>query len=452
MSKLRNHSEGFILLVVMTMTIFIMMMGIVTLQLITSNLRTAKSERYLVNAQFAADAGLDEAVRQLNADQTWTGSGTEQTLYSSSEFRTTYLTTVTAGATTTQKFITVNAKTYAPASNTTPKYVRKYSLEMRGISSGDYSVVSGVGGLIMSNSSKIVGGNVYVNGKITMSNSAQIGLSTSPVNVKSAHQSCPSPATATYPTVCGPTENGQPITITNLARIYGEVQATNQTNGAGMSLPGLVAGNPPPVALPTHDRAAQVAAVVSTYTGNLTCNTGTLNWPADYRVTGNVTIANTCQVTVNGDSWVEGNFTLSNSARIIVSPSLGTTRPVLMVDNVVSLQQNTTLQSNSNGTGFRVITYRSSAACSPNCVTVTGDDLFNSSTIATINLENSSTAPQTEFFARWSQINIANGGNIGALVGQTVNMSNSGAVTFGVPVTGVGGIQAWVVKSYKRTF
>ena len=252
--KKQRLDDGFILLTVLTTTVFIMLIGVVSLQLITSNLRTAKAERYLVNAQFAADAGIDDAIRQLNADHDWAGTGSEQTLYSSSAFRTTYTTTVTDGVDDLQKFISVTAHTYAPASSSTPTYTRKYSVEMRGITAGNYSVVTGVGGLIMTNSAKIVGGNVYVNGSITMSNTAQIGLSTNPVNVKAAHANCPSPATSAYPRSCGTGENGQPISLNNSARIYGEVQATNQTDDAGMSLPGLVSGSPTPTALPTHDR------------------------------------------------------------------------------------------------------------------------------------------------------------------------------------------------------
>lgn len=448
-----GSEKGFILLTVLVTTVFIMMIGVVSLQLITSNLRTARSERYLINAQFAADAGLDEAIRQLNADQAWTGNATAQTLYNSAEFKTTYQATVTDGVDDTQKFIDITAKTFVPASNATPKYTRKYTVEMRGITSGDYSVVTGVGGLVMSNSAKIVGGNVYVNGKITMSNSSQIGLSTTPVEVKVAHQSCPIPATAAYPRVCASGENGQPITMNNTSKIYGEVQATNQTSGPSMLNPGLVAGNPPAIAIPTYDRAAQIAAVGTTLTGNVNCSSGSQTWPANYKITGTVNISNSCQVTVNGDVWIGGTFNISNSAKMIVANSTGATKPVIMIDGATAIfSNNTTLQPNATGTGFRVITFWSTASCSPNCSNVTGTDLFNSSTRTTISLSNSSTAPQTEFFARWTQVDINNGGNIGALVGQTIRMSNSGVVTFGSTVAGVGGISAYVVKSYKRTF
>lgn len=449
----KNQQNGFVLISILSITIFIMVMGIVSLQLVTNNLNSAKNERYLINAQFAADAGLDESVRQLNLDQNWTGTASEQTLYSPGKFKTTYSSVVTNGTDNTQKFITVTAKTFVPTTSTIPKYTRKFTIEMRGVTSGDYSVVTGVGGLIMTNSAKIVGGNVYVNGKIDMTNSAQIGLSTSPVSVKAAHQSCPVPATAAYPRVCGSGENGQPIRMVNNSKIYGEVQATNQTTGTNMSNPGLVTGSPPVINIPDYDRAAQISAVGTTHTGNINCYTGTLVWPANYRVTGNVDINNSCQVTVNGNVWIGGTLNLSNSAKMIVSNTLGATKPVIMIDGAsTNFSNNTELKSNSSGTGFRVITYWSTASCSPNCTNVTGTDLFNSSTRTTINLTNSSSAPQTEFFSRWTQIDVNNGGNIGALVGQTIRMSNSGAVTFGSTVSGAGSIQAWVVKSYKRNF
>lgn len=452
----RNHQDGFILLTVLVSTVFIMLIGIASLDLITANLRTARQERYLVNAQFAADAGIDDAVRQLNNDSNWTGNGMEQTLFSNSEFKTTFQTTVTNGSTNLQKFIDVTAKAYAPATSTTPKYVRKYSVEMRGITAGNFSVVTGVGGLIMTNSSKIVGGSVYVNGTISMANTAQIGLSTKPVSVRAAHQNCPIPATSAYPRVCGTGENGQPITISSPnAVIYGDVQATNQTDGSNMYSPGLVSGSPTVATLPAHDRAAQISAVTSTLNGNFSCTNGSYTWPANYHITGNVSISNSCEVTVSGDVWIGGTLSMSNSkSKLIVSNSLGTTQPVIMVDGATgaTFTQSTTLQSNTSNTGFIIITYWSTASCSPNCSDVTGPDLFNSRDETTINIANSASGPNTEFYARWSQINVGNSGNLGALVGQTVWLNNSGAVTFGTSVSGLGAVDAWVVKSYKRTF
>lgn len=453
----RQNQRGFIMLTVLTTTVFIMMIGVASLELISNNVRTARAERYLVSAQFAADAGLDDAIHHLNQDGTWAGTGTEQTLYSSSEYRTTYIATVTDGSNDFQKFISVEAKTYAPASASTALYTRKYVTEMRGVASGNYSVVSGVGGLTMENSAKILGGQVYVNGALSMDNTAQIGLSNLPVNVSVAHQTCPEPANATYPQVCSAGENGEPIAMLSPnTKIYGEVKGTNQTNGTNMFNPGLVSGSPAPAPLPTHDRTAQKNAVVNTVSGAVTScsNNNSYTWTANTKIEGDVDLAR-CDVTVEGDIWITGKLTMTNGAKLRVKSGL-TTPPVIMIDGDSGLTMRNSSQfvSNTNPTpvGFRVITYASNASCSPDCSSVTGTDLYNSRDKLTISIENTAEGPQTEFFAKWSKVTLSNSGNIGALAGQTVEMTNSAAITFGTSITGFTGPQAWVVKSYKRVF
>jgi hypothetical protein len=83
---------------------------------------------------------------------------------------------------------------------------------------------------------------------------------------------------------------------------------------------------------------------------------------------------------------------------------------------------------------------------------VTGTDLYNGRNTTTIQLSNNAEGPNTEFYARWSRVQLSNGGNIGALVGQTVELNNSAAVTFGTEVSGVSGVVGWVIDSYKRDF
>lgn len=456
----KRHESGFILLSVLITTTFIMLIGVISLQLISTNLRIARQERFSINAQFTADAGLDDAVRQLNLDNTWTGSGGEITLATTTDFKTTYQTTVTAGADDFQKFIDVTARTYAPATASTAASTRKYQVEMRGISSGSYSIVSGVGGLNMLNNSKILGGAVFVNGLLNLSNSAQIGLSILPVNVKVADQACPVPADANYPRVCTAADNpAQPISMTVNARIYGEVQATNQTTGTNMYSPGLVSGSPSPAPLPEYDRQAQIDAVQQTVTGSSAgCSLGTKTWQANTKITGDVTISGLCVVTVEGNVWITGNLSMTQSAILIVKPGV-TTTPTIMVDGSggVSLRNGSSLLANLNlqPIGFRIITYASSVGCSVaenNACEVEGPDLYASKDLKTISIENSASAAQTEFYARWSKVSINNTGNIGALVGQTVELSNSAAITFGTEVSGFTGPVGWVVNSYKRTF
>jgi hypothetical protein len=453
-------ASGFLLPALLFATTFIVAVGLVTAQLALSNLGQATNEGYRLETQFAADAGLDYGIQNLNQNGAWSGTSGEVVLMQDSRSKTTFQTTVTNDADPFKKFMDVTARSYVPATSVNPKVERKFEVQLRGVSGGSYAVVTGVGGLIMNNNAKIVGGDVYVNGEITMSNSAQIGLTTSPVNVKAAHQNCPEPADATYPRVCNSGENGQPITLNNNAKMYGEVRATNQTSGTNMFNPGLVAGGAPPAALPSHDRSALVNAVNAS--GNVltssqaSCSSGTKTWPANTKITGSVSVTNSCKVTIEGDIWITGDISVSNSAELHVKNGL-TAPPVIMIDGVSGfrISNGAKLQSNNASPtpiGFRIITYWSQAGCSPDCADVTGTALYNSRNTTTIELDNNSSAPQTEFYARWSRVKITNSGNVGALVGQTVEISNSGTITFGTSVTGVGGVSAWAIQSYKRTF
>ncbi len=153
-----------------------------------------------------------------------------------------------------------------------------------------------------------------------------------------------------------------------------------------------------------------------------------------------------------GDVWITGTLTVRNTAQLIVSDTLGTTRPNIMIDGSSAQFQNSSLlKSNSSNTGFQILTYRSSPSCSPDCANVTGQELYNSRNLTTIDLEQSSSAPNTIFYARWTRVTVGNTGAIGALVGQTVQLTNSGTITFGTTVTSDATL-FWVIDGYRRVF
>jgi hypothetical protein len=434
--------------------------------LAVSSYRIAGQDQLRTHAQFAVDAGIDSAVQKINQDDTWTGTGAdvpggEIDLHDDGQVRTTYEVEVLSPSDD-NKTLIATGRSYR-TSDATPQSSIIINVDLRPVASGNYSVVSGVGGLVMSNNAKILGGDVFINGDINMSNSAQIGLASNSANIEVAHQNCPDPPDATYPRICNSGENGEPISINHTAIIYGSVKANNQTDGSGMSNPGLVAGSGVAAQpLPTHDREAQKTAINNADAANAPdaqsgasagCSSGTKTWPANLKIIGNVTISNTCDVTVEGDIWITGRLRLTNSSKLIVSDSLGGTRPVIMIDGAegVSLSNGTLLKSNSSDTGFQLITYWSDSTCSPDCPDVTGQDLYNSRSEPTISLANSSEGPQSIFYARWSKVSISNSGQIGALVGQTVELSNNSAITFGSSV-GVGGKTFWVIDGYRRVY
>jgi Tfp pilus assembly protein PilX len=448
--RLGNNENGSILLVFIIVLPFLILIAMYYMQLSLTSLQVARFDEQHTQAQLAADAGADYAVEQFSQNNSWTGTGGDITLHNDGQLKTTYSATISGDST--AKTITVTGKTYFPVSRPTPSRHVTVNISLRPVTSGNFSVISGEGGLFMSNSAKIVGGDVFVNGEISLTNTAQIGLSTSPVNVSVADQICPKPADVTYPRVCNSGEGSQPITITNSGHIYGTVKATNQTSGTGMSGPGLVAGTVAPQPLPTYDRSAQKAAVTNNMTASAaSCSNGSVTWPANTKITGDVSISNKCAVTVQGNIWITGSLSVSNTAKMIVADALGTTRPNIMVDgqNGAKFSNSALLVANSSNTGFEIYTFYSKAACNPDCASVTGPSLSDSRSVVTIELSNSASAPMTVFYAYWSQVKISNSGQIGALIGQTIQLSNTGTITFGTS-TQTGGQTTWVVNGYRR--
>lgn len=454
MRSLRNNQKGMILLVFILTIPFLILIATYYLRLSLVSFQVARLDQLHTEAQLAADAGADYAVEQIAQDNSWTGTGGEVTLHTDSSLKTTYQASLVVD-TSAKKTLAITGRTYWPVNKTPAARSVTVYVDLRPVTTGAFSIVSGEGGLFMSNSSKIVGGSVFVNGEVNLSNTAQIGLSTNPVNVQVADQACPKTGDmSSYPRVCTGTDNaGQPITMNGPSvHIYGSVKATNQTSGTGMSNPGLVSGSVTPQALPTYDRNTQKAAVTTTMDASAASCSGSDNitWPANTKITGSVTVSTKCKVTVQGNIWITGTLTVSNSAQLVVSNSLGSTVPVIMVDGTggATFKQSAQLTSNTSSTGFEIITYWSAASCTPDCSTVTGADLAGSRGVTTIALNNRSSAPNTIFYAYWSQVSVGNSGQIGALIGQTVNLNNNSAITFGSSVST--GSVTWVVNGYRR--
>ncbi len=467
--KYFNSQNGFVLASLIISTTLLVAVAVAVTTLIINNYSLSVRDTRRLSAQLAADSAADRAIAELNNDANWTGTVGEIELMNNGNYRSTYETAVLAGASPSEKIINVTGRTYAPASAVTPSSTRKYSVDLRSLGSagGTFSIVTGVGGLILNNSAKIVDGDIYVNGTITMTNTAQIGLSSNSVNVKVANQSCPLAGGPSYPTVCAA---GEPISISNPAHIYGNVCATHQSDGSGMSDGGLdgACADPPPLALPPHDRIAQQVNITTTtsdaYYTNCDSNTATRTWPGGLKIVGDVVIKKKCEVTIEGDVWITGNLSMSNSAKLIISDSISlggintvdANYPSVMVDGTTGIEigNSSQITANSSDTGAQLITYWSDAACSPDCADVTGQDLFDSSTVTTIYLEQSAQAPASILYAKWSQIDLNNGGDIGALVGQKVKLRNSAAVTFGASFGGGGGPSpiTWLVDNYRRDY
>lgn len=463
----RILAKGFIVPAILITVFSVVMVAIAVLSLAVANNQSAGREIYRVNAQFAADSGVDVGIQELNANEAWTGSA-ETTLYVDSKIKLSYQTTVIAGSTTDKKTIRAVGRVYVPANSTSAKVTRIYELDIQAVTSGIgmTSVVSGVGGLVLNNNARITGGDVVVNGTVTVNNNAQIGLSTTDyishpeqvVNVRVAHTNCPKIIDATYPRVCAAGENGQPIVVNG--KIYANIHATNQVTNTNMLNPGLQAGQTvAPYTLPDYDRAAQKAAVTTTVapsSNTVTCgNNASKTWPANLKITGDYSTGNNCTITLTGNVWVTGKITLGGNTKFVVADSLGATRPVLMIDgqNGISFGDNNTIDQNSNGTGAYVLTYWCGNSCSPDSTNVTGPTLAASQSAVTLELSNNSSAPGSVLYARWSKLRISNNGSVGAVAGQTIELGNNAVINFTSSVPGSNNLtKTWVKRGYLRVF
>lgn len=460
-------SHGFLLITVMAGSFFISLLVMVTTSLAVVNYRTSVEANNAVHLQLTLDAAVSQAMVEIQADANWPGVNTPTELNTTSNLKTTY-TTAVATDSPTAKRLTITAFLYKPSTSTTPTETRKLELTLQraGATTStplSFAVVTGTGGLALSSSAQVLGGDLYVNGSIEMSNTASIGSASNPVRVFVAHSLCPIPANATYPRVCGATETApEPIAMTGSSWIYGEVRATNQTNGSRMSNPGLIAGeSSPPAAMPSHDRTAVTSSINSTMTGSAaSCNIKkAVVWPAHVKITGDVSTSGSCSVEVEGDAWITGDLSATISSTIKVKEGL-TEPPTIMIDgnNGFSGSGSAKLQPNSDGIGFNIITYYAQSACNPGCTSLAGVDLYNSRTRSTIALSNSFSAPATYMYARWSKVTVSNAGLVGSLAGQLVDISSAGSVVLDGEVDEFdpgGGAPAdgnWKITSYKRLY
>jgi hypothetical protein len=184
-------------------------------------------------------------------------------------------------------------------------------------------------------------------------------------------------------------------------------------------------------------------------------NGGTINWPANVKITGDVSIQNKCTIKINGNVWVTGSVSIQNNADFVVQAGVGSTLPDIVVDgpNGFIIGNKGAITPNSLGTSVEILTFWSSASCSPDCSSLSGTDLYNSQKATTINLSNTGSAPGAILYAYWSEVQLSNNGSLGAVSGQTVSLGNNAVITFGSAVPGSNNqITTWVKRGYMRQY
>jgi Tfp pilus assembly protein PilX len=461
--KRSDHQRGYILVAVLWVSIVLTIIAFALLSGGSDQYTLASVNLYSTNALYTAEAGIEQTISQLNLNGSFTGYSTAQTFFSSSAQGTgTYTSTITNVTGSNAKTITATG-IVTRYKVTSPVASRTIKVTVVGTGATSDSVFSGPGGLILSGSANITNGPVYINGLLNMSGAAQIGTNSQPLSVNIANDACPTGSNpgSTYPTVC---TSGQPITASGSPTIYGSVCATGQTSSTyiktGNGGQGLETGcTAPVVSTPTYNRLAQISAVTTTASGSsntYTCQQWPFNrtWPANLELTGDVTIGSSCNLDVMGNVYITGSLNIGGAATITVDNSAGTTAPVIIVDGTITVGGSAAMVANSSGVGIDFISFDSTASCTTStsattyCATLSGNNLYNSSQLQTVNIGGAVSLPGMIFQAYWGELLLGGSGHIGAVAAQTINMSGAGTIVFGTTLSS--GTSTWTISSYQQ--
>lgn len=470
-AKAHRSQTGVVFITVLFVGLLLTFVGLSLANVAIVQLRRTNENVFVSNALLSAEAGIEQSLYELNNSDSFTGYENEVEFYSNeTQGRGTFETDITPGSGPNERVITSIGRTYRDGSGEVEKE-RRVRITIVGTSSPGYSVQAGAGGLILGGSARITNSQVYVNGYIDLNGASSIGTYAQPLDIFVANMNCPpgSNPGPDYPEVC---TSGEPIDFDTSTKIYGNVCATGQTSirvapwqttpviEGGSTGEGLISGcTAPPAPMPTYDRAGHIASMTTTGNAN-NINYNCSQWqnpngfertlPADIRLNGNANWASSCDLTITGNVYITGDLDIGGTARIRIADSLGETRPVIVVDGDITVGGSSTLIPNSEGTSAHFISFKSSATCSPNCSDITGTELKNSQNLLTVNVAGAGNFPGTIFHAYWSKVRLGGSGNMGSAIGQTIDLSGAGTITFGTALAS--GESIWTVRSYQYDF
>ena len=454
-------SKGALLPTVLIVLLFLLSIGLTLTGLALSQLQSTQRGVAQSNSLMAAEAGVEMAIHELNLDDDFAGHTEEQEWFDTDQQgRGTYEVSVEDGDIAEEKIVTSTGRVYAHGSDEASHTSRVRAVIVGTTIQEERAVRAGAGGLILQGNAGISNGPVHVDGRIDMTGNANIGSQSQPVNVDVGYYACPPGGGSDYPRLCTSSDEvDQPISIGGNNHIYGDVCANGQSDSTSMSHGGLDddCSDVEQLGLPGdefHDRQAQQDNVEEVYSAPNQGSCGgqqSITWPANLHIQSDVSTGGGCEVTVEGDTWIDGGLSIGANSSVRVSDD-AEEPPFIMVDGEdgVDLSSNDGILPNEDGIGAVVITFYSTADCSPDCVNVTGSDLQDSEQIETIRLGANANAPATVFYAKWTEVNMGGNATTGGLIGQVVRMQGTGDVVFGEELSS--GEQVWSIVNYQRVF
>lgn len=470
--KINRDQKGVVFITALLTGILLTFVGLSLANVAMLQLRRTHENVYVSNAFLTAEAGIERSLYALNSVEDFEGYQDEVEFFNNpQQGRGVFETEITTGVGN-ERILTSTGKVYR--TNGTLESERKVKVSLIGTASSSPSVYAGAGGLILGGSARITNSDVHVNGKIQMSGSSSIGSDTNPVNLSVSNYNCPTGSSPgpTYPALC-PT--GQPISMPDwgATSIIGTICATGQTQNkfpesqwnnnppqirAGSTGgDGLVPGCVAPLApMPTYNKVEHISRVSTIGLPsnlNYNCNTWragdgfTRTWPENLQLTGNVSLASSCDLTITGDVYITGDLIIGGGASIKIAESLGNRIPTIVVEGTINAGGGGRILANSHGSAARFISYEDYNGCDPNC---TGTNLRRSQDIRGITVNGGGQYPGSIFHAYWSTVKVEGSGLVGSAIGQVVDMSGAGNITFGTNLSS--GTTTWTIRSYQYDF
>ena len=168
MQARRQNKQGSIVVTILIVMLLLSTMVFGVVILANSNLFRAWGRILLLQAQYAAESGADNAIATLNnTNSNFTGTTSDVTVLSNALYKATFATTVaTSGA---NKVITSTGKVYKPATASAPSFTRTIRVTVQETSGSTASSVMASNDIYIASAVKnIVGTNIYVNGFISL--------------------------------------------------------------------------------------------------------------------------------------------------------------------------------------------------------------------------------------------------------------------------------------------
>jgi hypothetical protein len=152
------------------------------------------------------------------------------------------------------------------------------------------------------------------------------------------------------------------------------------------------------------------------------------------KITGNLTIQNNANFTVEGTLWVEGNLLVDNNATVRLSSSYGTSEGVIIVDGTITISNNADFEGSGSAGSYLMV-------------------LSTSTSTSAITLSNNGGA--VILYAANGTVNLANNASAKSLNGKYINLSNNAVVVYDSGLANANFVNGpsggWGVTSWQET-